>query len=213
MAESNKPQKWWQTLTGVLTAATAIVTAITGLLVALHQTGIFDVLTIFRTTDRETISAPYEASPPSIVSEVPGNGNGIGNTQGAAVTSSRATSPTFQAPLNLAAGHEVRLGNVQYKILSLKLEAYNTENHSLRLTVLMTNNDRFGHNFWDSSFRLLTEGLIKAPVSNLNKVVHGNSTETGDVEFIIPAATGSATLRIINFGESTDVPLDLTAAI
>src|SRR5215469_5515424 len=35
-------KSWWQTLPGVLTAVAALVTAITGLLVAVHQTGWFD---------------------------------------------------------------------------------------------------------------------------------------------------------------------------
>ena len=33
---------WWQTLPGLLTAAAGIITALTGLLVAVHQTGFFD---------------------------------------------------------------------------------------------------------------------------------------------------------------------------
>jgi hypothetical protein len=41
MAEQPKPQSWWQTLPGILTAAAAIITAITGLVVALHQVGFF----------------------------------------------------------------------------------------------------------------------------------------------------------------------------
>lgn len=39
--EPSKPQSWWQTLPGVLTALATIITAITGLIVALIQAGVF----------------------------------------------------------------------------------------------------------------------------------------------------------------------------
>jgi len=42
MAEEQKPQKWWQTLPGVLTAIAGLLTATTGLIAILHQTGFFD---------------------------------------------------------------------------------------------------------------------------------------------------------------------------
>src|SRR5919109_4241977 len=45
MAEQPKPQSWWQTLPGILTATAAFITAITGLLVALHQAGVFQPAT------------------------------------------------------------------------------------------------------------------------------------------------------------------------
>jgi hypothetical protein len=45
MAEQPKPQSWWQTLPGILTATAAFTTAITGLVVALHQAGFFQDVT------------------------------------------------------------------------------------------------------------------------------------------------------------------------
>ncbi len=44
MGQDTTPESkgWWQTLPGLLTAAAAIITAVTGLLVAVHQTGFFD---------------------------------------------------------------------------------------------------------------------------------------------------------------------------
>ncbi|HEX4209884.1 MAG TPA: hypothetical protein VHY56_05790 [Candidatus Binataceae bacterium] len=37
MADDAKPQSWWQTLPGILTSATAAITAIAGLIAVLHQ--------------------------------------------------------------------------------------------------------------------------------------------------------------------------------
>jgi len=39
--ESPKPQSWWQTLTGILTAVAGIITPASGLIVALTQAGVF----------------------------------------------------------------------------------------------------------------------------------------------------------------------------
>lgn len=39
--EPSKPQSWWQTLPGILTAVATIITAATGLIVALNQAGVF----------------------------------------------------------------------------------------------------------------------------------------------------------------------------
>ena len=37
MADDAKPQSWWQTLPGILTSATAAITAIAGLIAVVHQ--------------------------------------------------------------------------------------------------------------------------------------------------------------------------------
>ncbi len=37
-----KPTSWWATLPGLLTAAAAVITAVTGLLLGLGQLGVFD---------------------------------------------------------------------------------------------------------------------------------------------------------------------------
>jgi hypothetical protein len=42
MGEEPKSQTWWQTIPGILTATAAIITAVTGLLIALYQVGVFD---------------------------------------------------------------------------------------------------------------------------------------------------------------------------
>jgi len=37
-----KPQSWWKTVPGILTAAAGFITAVSGLILALHQAGIFE---------------------------------------------------------------------------------------------------------------------------------------------------------------------------
>ena len=53
MPEERKPQSWWQTVPGVLTAAAGTITAVTGLIVALNQSGLFG----------EKEEAPKESTP------------------------------------------------------------------------------------------------------------------------------------------------------
>ena len=68
MEEQSRPGKtdWWHTLPGVLTAVAGVITASTGLIVVLHQTGWF--------ASKDTISAGGEANPAQQSSPVPSSG-------------------------------------------------------------------------------------------------------------------------------------------
>ena len=85
------------------------------------------------------------------------------------------------------------------------------ENLTLRFTVRMTNNRGYPDNFWDNSFRLLVDGMPRAPIDELNKLVDGHSAEDGEVVFVIPAATQSTVLQVRHEDESTAIPVDLSA--
>jgi hypothetical protein len=73
----------------------------------------------------------------------------------------------------------------------------------------MMNHQSYDTNFWDSSFRLIVDGLPMAPVGGLNEVVAGRSAKDGDVLFVVPRGTPRATLRITHANDGTDVRLDL----
>jgi hypothetical protein len=86
----------------------------------------------------------------------------------------------------------------------------------LRFTVRCTNNGAFPMNFWDSSFRLVVDGVPRAPISGLNEVVDGRSAKEGDVVFEVPTGENKVVLRIsaptTSGSETTEIPFDLTAA-
>ncbi len=42
MAENQHDQNWWSTIPGILTGATGVIAAVSGLIVALHQIGVFE---------------------------------------------------------------------------------------------------------------------------------------------------------------------------
>jgi hypothetical protein len=73
--DKDKQQSWWQTLPGVMTALGAIITALTGLLIALNQAGLIGVQqqpTPSRNNKQAAISAATEApnAPPTFTREI-----------------------------------------------------------------------------------------------------------------------------------------------
>lgn len=184
---------WWQTLPGLLTAGAAIITALGGLLVAIHQTGLFD---------RSPQSSAQTQSRPSTDSSHPGE------TQ--IVSTPAATGDSASRPLALPGMTEVRSGQSVYKLLSARLEPYSFDKVSVHFSVRMTNNSRFTANFWADSFRLWVDGSVQAPINSLNEIISSNSVMDGDLEFVIPASASTVGLQMGDVGEGKPmIPIDL----
>ncbi len=65
-------------------------------------------------------------------------------------------------------------------------------------------------NFWDDQFRLLVNGVPRAPDSNLNLTVEGGAALDGDVTFEVPDTAQSLTLRIQHGADAAaDLPLKM----
>ena len=183
--ESN-PKGWWQTLPGLLTAAAAIITALTGLLVAVHQAGFFG--------RNPQTPAQTQAKPlPSGENAHPIDAQSAGSAPSAGVTTTRQ--------LTLPENSQVRLGDAVYKLLSARVEPYSPDKVSLHLSVRMTDNGRYDMNFWSSSFRLLVDGSLQAPINSLNEILPSHSSKDGDVEFVVPASVSSVGLQMGEVGE------------
>ena len=199
MADEPRPPGWWQTVPGILTATAAVITAVAGLIAALSQAGVFTASRPAQSPASRPATAP-PAPPPSGAAVEPG---------------SRPPSPA--SPANptarvLPAATEVKVGSAVYRILAAELDRRNAETLTLRLTMRMSNTDRFPANLWDESFRLRVEGVPRAPVGNLNKLVQARTAEEGVVEFVIPASTRKAVLEVRQADESTEIALDLAEA-
>jgi hypothetical protein len=186
-----RPARWWQTIPGALTALAAVLTAATGLIVALRPA----------TAPFGRPSTPPAAEAGSLV--LPASTAAGGASSASPARGSRAIALPAAAEVKLAGGAMV------VRLLSARLEPYNGETRSLVVTVRYTNAGRYPANFWDRSFRLLIDDVPRAPISDLNKLVDGQSAEEGDVVFQVPATATRVTLRIINGDEHTDLPLDL----
>ncbi|HEY4381031.1 MAG TPA: hypothetical protein VGN01_11850 [Acidobacteriaceae bacterium] len=173
---------WWKTLPGLLTAAAAIITAVTGLLVALHQTGLL------------THSAPAQTASQLAVQDSASTQTSSGFTP-AAVGSSSSRS------LALPQINEVTSGQSVFKLLSAHVNPYSIDKVAVRFTVRMTNNASYPANFWANSFRLSVNGALEAPNNDLNELLPANSTKEGDVEFVIPANTSTIGLQMGDVGD------------
>jgi len=184
MGPDTKPESkgWWQTLPGLLTAAAAIITAVTGLLVAVHQTGFFD----------RSPQPPPQTQSKSLP---------VGKSEAAGAATPPAAGVTASRQLTLPEMTEVRFGQSVFKLVSARLDPYSPDKVSLVFTIRMTNNDRFDTNFWSPSFRLLAGGLLQSPTNNLNELLASNSSKQGDVEFVIPANISTVGLQMGDVGE------------
>jgi LEA14-like dessication related protein len=199
MSDEEKSKSWWYTLPGVITSLTATITALTGLVVAIRQTGWFGLQTPPAITTSST-SAPA-ALPNAAAPVVP------------AQNPPRVTSPTSPArpaySVGLPAMRDYKLGTATFTLLKAEVSPQTTEKSALQIRVRMMNDNRFDTNFWDRSFRLIVNGVPIAPESTLNEVVPAQSAKEGDVIFVVPRGTTDGKLKITYADESTEIPLAL----
>jgi hypothetical protein len=177
----------------VLTALAAVITAATGLVVALRPS-----------------DAPRRATEPPAVTAT--------NSPAEAVAPP-STTPTpvpaaASGDIPLPSGRDVRLarGDVAIRMLSARLEPFSPEKRALVLSLRHTNNSRYPQNFWTASYRLVVDGVPRAPTNSLNQVVEGESAQEGEVIFEVPVQAKQVVLRISAGDDRTEIPLDLPAA-
>jgi len=201
MSDDGKPKSWWHTLPGIITTVTAIVTALTGLVAAINQTGWFGAPT---TPAATKTSASIPSAPPGPVSPVP-------PAQAPPLTTSPSAPPLPAYAVPLPAMRDARLGEATFTLLKAEVSRRTSEKDTLEIGLRMMNHNRYDANFWDSSFRLIVDGVPMAPVSGLNELVPGQSAKEGDVAFVIPHGTTGARLKITYTDDTTEIPLNLTS--
>jgi hypothetical protein len=200
MNEGPQSKGWWQTVPGILTATASIITAVTGLIVALHQAGIFNG------QKQKIPQVQNDATKPPKISE-----SRVTPSPGTPKPSSSDQVTSY--PVTLSAGTEVRTGNFVYSLLAARLDRYAPNKLSLRFEVRMTNKGSYPANFWAASFRLLIDGVLRAPENNLNELVDGHSAKEGIVEFVIPDTTTNVGLQMGDVGEGVSaIPIALKVA-
>jgi hypothetical protein len=121
----------------------------------------------------------------------------------------RAGSTTTPLPIDQAP-REMRFEGFVCELRSATVRRY-TNKLTLTLSLRATNSGRYDVNFGDSLFRLMLDGLARAPVSGLNLVVPAEGSLDGDVVFDLPVDAEQVVLRA-RFGEAVaTVPLQLPA--
>jgi hypothetical protein len=191
----SESKSWWQTLPGLLTASAAIITAVTGLLAALHQTGCFN----------------RSSQPPALIQDKSHSaGESSVPTGGAGAITQAATGVSGSRAITLPENTEVRSGEAVFKLLSAHVDPYSPDKVSVHFTIRMTNNDRFEANFWAASFRLSVAGSLQSPANDLDELVPAHSAKDGDVEFVIPANISTVGLQMgdVRNGKPT-IPMNL----
>jgi hypothetical protein len=191
-----RPVSWWQTLPGVLTAVAAVITAVTGLVIALKPSS----------------SPPPAGSRDAAIVEPAQSGSSpvIDRAAGTRVAATGgATTAAGSLPLPTPSEVKLAAGAMDIRILSMRLEPFNAQNRSLTIRLRYLNSGRYPANFWSASFRLLVDGVPRAPTNLLDEVVAGQSATDGDVVFEVPAAATMVTLRVLSGDEHTDIPFDL----
>jgi hypothetical protein len=191
---SEKPaatSSWWQTLPGILTGLAAIITAVTGLIVAFNRTG--------------NRSDEVKPAPLSVSSGAAPGSPAESRTAGPAGGAGRAQ------PLALPALNRVRLagGDAVITILSAEIEPVDLERRSLKFGVRYMNGGRYPSNFWSSSYRLIVADVPRAPINSLNEVVAPDSAMEGEVIFEVPVSTKDVVLQISSGDEKSRIPFKL----
>jgi hypothetical protein len=179
-------ESWWTTLPGILTGVAAVITAVTGLIIAFN---------------RMTPPAAEKTETPATASSVESSAKGTpSNSKAVAIA--------------LPALSEVKIdsGDTAIRILKVELQPYNAEKKALKFSLRYTNNRRYDANFWERSFRLLVDDIPQPPTNSLNEIVAGNSAKTADVIFEIPVAVDQVVLQIIGLTDNTQIPVPLTPA-
>ncbi|HET9492741.1 MAG TPA: hypothetical protein VFR15_00755 [Chloroflexia bacterium] len=238
----DKQQSWWQTLPGVMTALGAIITATTGLLVALNQAGLIGVQAepTPQSRGKPAISAATEAPNPPATSTLAAASDptktpaplvaGIA-TSTAAPTAVVVVAPpeptsttaytgntvpagsTPQYPIYLAAGGEATAGDSVFKIMAAQIERPSDDRLVLNITLRVINNGSSNDNFWDRSARLIVDDVPLAPFEAPNEIVDAHAAQQAPFLFEIPDNVTSVMLQVGQVGQETArIPLDLTAA-
>ncbi|HEY6911436.1 MAG TPA: hypothetical protein VI356_18800 [Myxococcales bacterium] len=200
MPDADEKKSWWQTLPGIATGTAALLTALTGFLLALNQVGFIGSskpsgANLTRPLAGESRPAQAEAA----------LGEGAPQTTPASAAGTSRSVPKVE----LAGPREISFKDYQYAFLAIEARPRTPALFELHLKIRATSNTRYGMNFWDASFRLLVDGVPTAPDSGLNVVVEGNSARDGDITFPVPANARSLELRILGGDPPTDLPLTL----
>jgi hypothetical protein len=182
---------WWQTLPGILTGLAAIITAVTGLVVAFNHTR-------GRADDIRPSSPPGSVGTPSGASLPSPSGSSGGPAAGAQAVA----LPAFNR-VTLAGGSTV------VAILSAQVEPLDRDRRSLKFVVRHTNAGRYPANFWSSSYRLIVDEVPRAPTNLLDEVVDGDSAKEGEVVFELPATVKNVVLQISAGDDKSRIPFTL----
>jgi hypothetical protein len=181
----------------MFTALAGLVSAITGLIVAVEQ-----LRPARHQSAAATAASVANASSPTT------NNSGGGTGTGSSSLAFRASATQAGFP---AGRHVEANGGLRYDILSAHVSAGNPGQVTLSLRIRVTNPGRFPSNFWNATFRLRVGADTRSPTGFLDDVVNGGTTDIGEIDFTLAAATRIASLLVGDDpGRAIALPIRLT---
>ena len=215
MEGESKRGSWWQTIPGILTALAGIITSGAGLLAALHQAGIIgrgdQPPTQLNQASKEQAdkveSAPSVASgtttdpSPSLSSQAPKPITG-------AQPKYAVTFPSGNEAATRIRGQPVVITMLGAKVGSQKVDSQYVGKLVITFNTRMLNNGSRSAPFWDDFFRLIIDGVPRAPIKRLITRVEPRSAMEGDVVFEIPQSAKTLLLSVEG-EDNVQIPITL----
>ena len=186
MVDQSKSQHWWQTVPGMLTAVAAMITAVTGLIIALQQTGVFkEKPALEPSSAAQSVALPMAAKSASEPENFPTSPKHSASDQ--AIQMPDGETVTIRSPTG---------DSFRYNIVSAQTKPFPPDSTLLQLHIRAWTDSPGGMNFWSDSFRLSAGEAILKPVNPLNELVARDETREADIEFVLDRPLREATLVI-----------------
>jgi hypothetical protein len=224
MAEEHK--SWWQTAAGLMTGVAALISALTALILALHQ-----IKKDSEEAKRPAVEQPASSHGPLSVDHpkvLPPSGRPVSTPAstvagGARTTSeggqrqdvsaSRADRPTYA--LQLPRPHEFALGTdaqtSQFILTAARLEPHTATSDILKISVQVLVDGQLQFPFNNSQFELRIDEQPYRSTTSFNEFIPVGQSRDHDLHFTIPHGSTRAVLWIHERLSNAEVPLDLTA--
>ena len=184
-------KNFWTTVPGIITGLAAIVTAITGLIVALNGAGLFSKSAAANKASTETKQ------------EVKKDADSLPGKQAEPQKPVEKFKPVFSMTA-------VKIEDHEYKILSSSHEAITPESSSLKIKIKYKNNSNYSPaTFWNEGFRLAIDGSLTAPSGDLSELVERHAELAGTVTFEVPNNAKDLALHILDVGKDISIPIEL----
>jgi hypothetical protein len=184
-------KSFWKTVPGIITGLAAIITAVTGLVVALNGAGLFKESAVANKASTQT---------------KPGNKNEADSLpvkQAEPQKQVEIFKPVFSMTT-------VKIEDHEYKIFSSSLEAITPESNLLKIKIKYKNNSNYSPaTFWNEGFRLAIDGALTPPTGDLSKLVERHVELVGTVIFEVPNNAKSLALHILDVGKDVTIPIKL----
>jgi hypothetical protein len=184
-------KSFWTTVPGIITGLAAIVTAVTGLVVALNGAGLF--------------SKPAAANHIATQTK-PGVKNEADSLPGKPAEPQKQVEK-FKPVFSMTT---VKIEDHEYKILGSSLEAITPESNSLAIKIKYKNNSNYSPaTFWNEGFRLAIDGALTAPSGDLSELVERHAELVGTVTFEVPNNAKELAFHILDVGKDIAIPIKM----